>query len=152
MDEKQNHDFGLVPDSRRGVEKEISKLQTDGVQSTPLKVLDRLADLGFKNTFQIKDGELHCVESEQSFPPENLLLKGAYRFEGPSNPDDMSIVYALETTDGTRGIIMDAFGVRANRAISEFMGRVQDDRGTALLADFPSDKEIVISVTRTAGK
>ena len=41
-----------------------------------------------------------------------------YRFEGVSDPDDMAIVYAIESRDGTRGTLVDAFGVYSDPAVS----------------------------------
>jgi hypothetical protein len=36
----------------------------------------------------------------------------------------MSVVYAIESTDGPRGIIADAFGVYANPDLSGFLEKV----------------------------
>ena len=37
-----------------------------------------------------------------------------YRFEGESNPDDMSILYAIEANDGISGTISSAYGTYAD--------------------------------------
>jgi len=37
----------------------------------------------------------------------------------------MAIVYAIETVNGTRGTLVDAFGVYASPAISAFLDRVR---------------------------
>jgi hypothetical protein len=33
-----------------------------------------------------------------------------YRFEGDSNPDDSSIVYAISSNTGLKGTLVDAYG------------------------------------------
>ena len=38
-----------------------------------------------------------------------------------SDPDDMASVYAIESTDGTRGSLVDAFGAYSNRTVSAFL-------------------------------
>lgn len=56
-----------------------------------------------------------------------------YRFEGISDPDDMSVVYAIESGDGTRGIIGDAFGVYANPELGGFLNNVAIQEGSWLV-------------------
>lgn len=45
---------------------------------------------------------------------QELSIEEHHRFEGISDPDDMSVLYAVEASDGTRGTIVDVFGVYAN--------------------------------------
>lgn len=51
------------------------------------------------------------------------------RFEGTSDPDDMSVIYALEARDGMRGTLTDACGSYADPAV----GAVVDRMGVAPL-------------------
>jgi hypothetical protein len=48
-----------------------------------------------------------------------------YRFEGISNPDDMSILYAIETSDGRRGTLVDAYGFYSDDETGEFINQVE---------------------------
>ena len=66
------------------------------------------------------DQAFRDVNSGKTSKAENLAIVEHYRFEGASDPDDMSIVYALESSDGTRGTIADAYGVYANPQLAEF--------------------------------
>jgi hypothetical protein len=47
--------------------------------------------------------------------PEDFVIDEFYRFEGPSNPSDMSIVYAV-TSDkyNLKGVLINAYGTYAN--------------------------------------
>ncbi len=57
--------------------------------------------------------------------------------EGAADPDDMAILYAIKSSRGTRGTLVDAFGVYSNPAITaylrrvEFRGRVPDEVSSA---------------------
>jgi len=50
---------------------------------------------------------------------DDFVIDEFYRFEGPSNPSDMSIVYAV-TSDKyhLKGILVNAFGTYANNSSS----------------------------------
>ena len=67
-----------------------------------------------------------CARREPSGPSraEDLTIREFHRFEGISDPDDMSIVYAIESRDGTRGTLVDAFGVYSNPAVTRVLERV----------------------------
>jgi hypothetical protein len=62
-----------------------------------------------------------AVNSGRTFRAEDLTIVGHFRFEGVSDPDDSSIVYAIESDDGTRGIIADAFPIYAKRRLADFL-------------------------------
>jgi len=53
-----------------------------------------------------------------------VVIRGYYRFEGVSDPDDMAIVYAIETRSGVRGILVDAFGVYSDPTIGAALQHV----------------------------
>ena len=48
------------------------------------------------------------MNSGRTFRAEDLTIVEHYRFEEVSDPDDSSIVSAMESDDGTRGIIADS--------------------------------------------
>lgn len=52
-----------------------------------------------------------------------------YRFEGASDPDDMSVVHAIEIDGGPKGIIADAYGLYANPNLGGFLekGQVREE-------------------------
>jgi len=65
------------------------------------------------------------VGSGRTFKAEDLTIVEHYRFEGASDPDDVSVVYAIETADGIRGTIADAFDVYANPQLGSFLNNVR---------------------------
>ena len=79
---------------------------------------------GFTASFVARAGALRQVGGTRDFRPDELTIRGYQRFEGVSDPDDMSIVYAIETADGIKGTLVDAFGVYANPAVTAVMDQV----------------------------
>lgn len=90
-------------------------------------ILGKLRKEGFKLDFKVTDdGRLCTLDGKQSFTPEQVQIVNFYRFEGESNPDDMSILYVLETDTGAKGTISDAYGAYSDEIIENFMRQVED--------------------------
>ena len=89
--------------------------------STLAEAVGDLARRGFTANFEVKDGSLRAVESGRSFSPEALTIMEHHRFEGASDPDDMAVVYAIAASDGTRGVLVDAYGAYANPDVSALL-------------------------------
>jgi hypothetical protein len=81
-------------------------------------VVDELTRRGFPEDFRAVDGRLQVVGTGERLRPEDLVILEYHRFEGISDPDDMAIVYGIESTTGARGTVVDAFGVYADPALS----------------------------------
>jgi hypothetical protein len=89
------------------------------MEDTLTHVVEELTRRGYPEHFRVVDGRLEALGTGQRFAPSDVVIHGYYRFEGVSDPDDMAIVYAIETRNGTRGILVDAFGVYADPTIAE---------------------------------
>ena len=99
---------------------------------TPLsQVIDKLRSRGYNEDFVATDEGFIGRHSAKKFSPENLIIRKHYRFEGDSDPDDMSILYVMEAVSGEKGIFVDAYGLYANNQsenISELLKKVKVDR------------------------
>ena len=91
---------------------------------TELTALDDLARRGFSDGFRVVDGNLQVLTTGKLLRPEDLVIREVYRFEGISDPDDMAIVYAIESTTGVRGTLIDAFGVYADPGMARVLAAV----------------------------
>lgn len=93
-----------------------------------VKVEQQLNKDGFTEDFRVQDGRLHTIGNDRSkgYSPNEVTIVDFYRFEGESNPDDMSILYAIQTADGVKGTISTAFGTYADGDVDEFLRTVED--------------------------
>jgi hypothetical protein len=49
-----------------------------------------------------------------------------YRFEGVSDPGDMTVLYVIETNDGVKGTLADGYGPYASEDASKFITKVTE--------------------------
>lgn len=91
------------------------------------KKLKELEKEGFNDQFKfIQDQGLQSTSSHQTYQSGDLQIINEFRFEGISNPSDMSILYAIKTKDGTKGTLIDAFGTYADDELEQFLRSVED--------------------------
>ena len=93
------------------------------------RVIEELKARGFVERFDVRGGQLRALGSGRVFDPEDLTIREYQRFEGVSDPDDASIVYAIETGDGTKGVLVDAFGAYASPDIGGLLETVEIHAG-----------------------
>lgn len=92
--------------------------------------IERLRERGFTAHFGIVGDRLRAFDSGRTFGAHESTILEFQRFEGASDPDDMAVVYAIETADGTRGLLVDAFGVYASPTVSAFLHDVPMERAS----------------------
>ena len=68
-------------------------------------ILNTLARLGWSRG----DKEVFYMEDLI----RDFKITEMYRFEGDSSPDDNSVLYAIESKDGIKGVLVDAYGTYA---------------------------------------
>jgi len=93
--------------------------------STMTEAMQGLRRRGFIANFEFLKNSFRDVDSKRAFKAEDLTIVEHHRFEGASDPEDMSVLYAIESTDGIRGVIADAFGVYANPELGSFLKNVK---------------------------
>ncbi len=94
-------------------------------EETLAGAIEQFARRGFNESLSVVGNRLRGVETRKTFRPEDVVIREYRRFEGVSDPDDMSIVYAIETDIGTRGTLVDAYGVYSDPDVSAFLSTVR---------------------------
>jgi len=92
--------------------------------ATLASAVDDLTARGFTEQFMPANDRLRAVTSGGTFRATEVVITEYHRFEGVSDPGDMSIVYAIETRSGIRGTLVDAFGVYADPRVGAFVKEV----------------------------
>ena len=89
------------------------------------KCLNKLEADGYKDQFRVEKGRLNDLSIKKKYKPRDVKAVNFYRFEGVSDPDDMSILYAIETSDGRKGTLVDAYGLYSDDETSAFLNQVE---------------------------
>ncbi len=94
--------------------------------STLVSCMNHLRDRGFTEDFTIDEKGIKMQDIKKHYKPEQVSVENFYRFEGETDPADSAILYAIETNDGLRGVISDAYGMYADRFTGAFMRKVSE--------------------------
>jgi hypothetical protein len=89
------------------------------------EALRDLEQRGFTANFELIGKTFQAVDSGKTFNPDDLTIVEHHRFEGSSDPEEMAVVYAIQARDGTRGTLVDAYGMYANPDLSAFLKDVR---------------------------
>ena len=104
---------------------ENNTLQKPQEMKTLVSCLNSLVRNGFEEHFKVTEKGLKALRLEKYYEAKDVKVLNYYRFEGDSDPADNSILYALETKDGLRGTLVDAFGPYADSKVTNFMTEVE---------------------------
>lgn len=89
-------------------------------------LLNKVFNDGYTEDFKVTDRGLESVQNGKAYQPEEVNVVNFFRFEGTSNPDDEAVIYVIETGDGTKGTLTDAYGVYMDPQVSAFMKQVEN--------------------------
>lgn len=92
--------------------------------STVADAVRGLQARGFQENFEVIGDRLSGLDSGRQYRADEVTIVEHHRFEGMSDPDDLSVVYGIEVRDGSRGVLVDAYGAYATPQVSAFLKTV----------------------------
>jgi hypothetical protein len=97
--------------------------------TTLSEVMNKLKGIGFTDDFEIENDLLVGKGIDKKYHADELTIIKTYRFEGDSDPGDMSILYVIETNDGHKGTYVDAFGLYGDQGThtAEFLKQIKSE-------------------------
>ncbi|MCB9351930.1 MAG: hypothetical protein H6573_31225 [Lewinellaceae bacterium] len=75
---------------------------------------------GFDTVFHLKGDTLHDPKSKTHHPLSKAEILNVLKFEDDSDPDEISILFLVETASGVKGHFVDASGMYASLDFSSF--------------------------------
>jgi hypothetical protein len=86
--------------------------------------LEQFGQRGYRQEMAVTAGRLRVDGMDRTYRPDEVVVRDYWRFEGVSDPGDESVVYAIETTDGVKGTLVDAYNAYADPSVGEFLRAV----------------------------
>lgn len=104
----------------------MQKVSTTEDMKTLASCLNKLVLQGYTEDFKAGERGLLSLQHERIYDPQHVKIVNFYRFEGASDPADNSILYVIETNDGVKGTLVDAYGPYADRKVQAFIEEVEN--------------------------
>ncbi len=128
MDNKKENQEKQQKEDRIVLE-ELQHTNTNPDPNSPLHTMDTLSEVmnalknkGYSTDFNLKNECLICKKDgkEVHVYPNEFEIEDTFRFEGESNPDDNSILYAIKSDKhNLKGVFVNAYGVYADEMAAE---------------------------------
>jgi hypothetical protein len=96
-------------------------------------LVDALNDLkkrGYEADFATETVCLYCSDLDLRLNPEEFHVDEIHRFDGDASPDGNSVIYAISSSTGVKGTLVDAFGPYAEHMSFEMVKKLQHDLKT----------------------
>ena len=80
---------------------------------------------GYDDSIEVSAAGIWCEGCKQHHPVNGVIQERVYRFEGASNPDDMSIVVGLRCQIcGRTGVVVSAYGPGADPQLFDILNQM----------------------------
>lgn len=76
--------------------------------ATISEAVEQLKKQGYTLDLNLKENQFKV--GEQAYAADEFEIVDLYRYEGPSDPADEAIVYALASQSGIKGILVSGYG------------------------------------------
>ncbi|MFT4031714.1 MAG: phosphoribosylpyrophosphate synthetase [Siphonobacter sp.] len=99
--------------------------------TTETEAINDLQARGYTENFSVENGALSLAALGMVVHPEDFEVVEAYRFEGLTDPGDMSVIYAIESNGGYKGILVMAYGTYSDALSAELIKKLDIRKGAA---------------------
>ncbi len=90
------------------------------------ETINGLVQLGYTHDFNIKDECIVCHRTNITLSPEDFQIDQVYRFEGDSDPEYQSILYAISAIKfDIKGTLVNGYGPSSDEATSKLIAKLE---------------------------
>lgn len=100
----------------------ILLMEIPHTMKTLSEVLNKLKAEGYTTDFNLNENCLVCNGNSLQIRPGEFVVDRHYRFEGPTDPGDEAIVYAISSVkDNIKGVLVNGYGIYSNDMTDEMV-------------------------------
>ena len=97
--------------------------------TTLSEVINALQKEGYTTDFNLKSNSLECHGNALQLHPGEFVVDKHYRFEGPSDPADEAIAYAISSTKhNIKGILVNGYGTSSDQLTEEMVSALKQKK------------------------
>jgi hypothetical protein len=89
-----------------------------------IEKIDEYTAKGYTSSYQMIDGKFTDLETNESFTSDQVIIEDEYRYEGMSDPGDMSILYIINVPGRSKGTLLIPYGPSGDGSMGWFMSEV----------------------------
>lgn len=90
--------------------------------ATVLEAIKQLRSAGFTVDFNIEQNALSANSTH--YHQDDFEITEVYRYEGDSSPDEEATVYGIESSDGTKGILVTSYGMYIDEVSEDLLRKL----------------------------
>ncbi len=90
------------------------------------ETINGLKEEGYTLDFNIREDCIVCHQSNTVLSNDDFEIDKIFRFEGQSNPDDQSILYAISSKKfNVKGTLVNGYGIYADDVTTALVAKLQ---------------------------
>lgn len=89
-----------------------------------LQIIKKYEEKGYTSNFRVVEDLLIDNNTKTKYKPSDIFIVAEHRFEGMSNPADMSILYVFVTNSDFKGTFLASYGGANNTEVAEFFNTI----------------------------
>ncbi len=86
--------------------------------------MNKYEQMGYSTHYKFYKNQLININSKKHYDPTDIFIVAQHRFEGMSNPCDLSILYIIESSDGSKGNILLNYNLKENLELVTFFNAI----------------------------
>lgn len=104
----------------------MSENKSNENYGTLSEAINRLIKLGYTHDFNIKDEGAGSHRSNMPLSPQDFRIDQVYRFEGNTDPDYQSVLYAISSIKHSlKGILVNGYGISSDEFSSQLIEKLE---------------------------
>lgn len=94
--------------------------------TTLVDAINGLKTQGYTEDFNIKENYLDCNHGKYQLSPNDFKVDKVFRFEGASDPEDQSVLYAISSEKyNLKGVLVNAYGMYSDSGANEIIKKLK---------------------------
>lgn len=100
------------------------------------ETINRLIKLGYTQDFNTEIEYLICLRTNERLSPKDFQINQVFRFEGESDPEYQSILYAISSPKhNLKGTLVNGYGPSSNEDTSRLIEKLRTNQVMEIIED-----------------